>query len=370
MIENADSFLFQCPTKIYYRPNGLPTIGSILKKDYSFRRAYVVLGSTSFRKNGHLEVLEKSLEESGIEYRIYSGIESNPDVSDVRNMVSECRLFHPDVLLACGGGSVLDAAKLLRHAYYYDGNPMDFLRQEVRPLHSLPLGTVLTLAASGSEMSDSAVISDRRHHFKGGFNCIANYPTFSLLDPALLKTVPTYHVACGLADMFSHSFERFFSPSHDLEPCDEVALAVMRSIVETSHAIFDKDGNIDEGIRSMILLGSLSHNGFTSYGKRKVFRVHQVEHKLSGKYPQLIHGQGIALLMPLYLEQNKEAFQDKILRLSRTVFRRETDDVPTAIQSLSDWLSSLPLAHTRDELGFSLSKEDWQKVENNLRIPS
>lgn len=368
MNANADSFLFQCPTRIYYRHKGLSSIGEILKKDYSFRRVYVVLGSSSFQRNGHLEVLEKSLKDQGIEYRIYSGIQSNPDIADVRKMVVECRLFVPDALLACGGGSVLDAAKLLRHAYYYDGNPMDFLRQSVRPLHSLPLGTVLTLAASGSEMSDSAVISDRQHHFKGGFNVIANYPTFSLLDPSLFKSVPTYHVACGLADMFSHSFERYFSPSHPLVPCDEIALAVMKSIVKASHEMLDKDGDREEGIRAMILLGSLSHNGLTSYGKKKVFRVHQVEHKLSGKYPELIHGQGIALLMPSYLKENRELFHDKILRLSRTVFERETEDVSLAIKYLEDWLSFLPLAHHIEELSFFLPKEDWEKAENSLRI--
>ena len=363
-----DSFLFHCPTKIYYRPEGLSTIGEILRQDYSYRKAYVVVGFSSFERNGFLSLVERSLADNGISYRLYSGIQSNPDVRDVRAMVEECRKDLPDVVLACGGGSVIDACKLLRHAVYYDGNCMDFVRSVVKPLHSLPLGTVLTLAASGSEMSDSAVISDRQHRFKGGFNVVANYPTFSLLDPTLLKSVPSYHVACGLADMFSHSFERYFSPSHPLEPCDEIALSVMRSIVKTSYEIINENGDKEEGRRAMMILGSLSHDGFTSYGKRKAFLVHQVEHKLSGRYPELIHGQGIALLLPIYLEQNKDLLQGKIFRMAEQVFETPTSSIGEAIQALRSWLDFLPLAHRVEDLAFPLAEEDWERAKEQLRI--
>ena len=136
-------------------------------------------------------------------------------------MVEETKEFRPDLILAAGGGSVLDAAKSVAHGYYYDGDPLDFNKHLVEPLHALPVATILTLAASGSEMSDSCVVSDRKHNFKSGFNSPTNYPLFSLMDPSLTLSVPPYQVGVGLADMFCHSFERYYSASHEFEPTDD-----------------------------------------------------------------------------------------------------------------------------------------------------
>ena len=361
-------FDFHCPTRIFFRANGVSQIGRIIHDEYGFDKVYLIYGGCSLKKMGAYDKVVNSLNENHIEFREYSGIEANPDIKDVRKMVQEVKVYQPDLILACGGGSVLDAAKCVCHGYYYDGDPLDFNKHLVKPLHALPLGTIITLAASGSEMSDSCVISDREHNFKNGFNSFTNYPLFSLMDPALTISVPPYQTGVGLADMFCHSFERYFSLSHDFEPCDDFALSVMKNVVKVTPIVLSKPDDI-EARRDMMILGTLAHNGFTHYGKGKIFIVHKAEHYLSGVYPELTHGQGIALLMPLYLQVNKTKLKEKITRLGHEVFGlKKNCSVSSVIQSMQEWINALPIAHTFDELGFAINAEDIRKAEKLLKL--
>lgn len=360
-------FTFCCPTKIYFRVNGVSLVGKILKEDYGFKKVYFIYGGGSLKRSGTYDKIVASLKENDIVFEEYSGISANPDIKDVRKMVEEVKVFKPDILLAAGGGSVIDAAKSVAHGYYYDGDPLDFNKHLVTPLHALPVATILTLAASGSEMSDSCVISDYEHHFKSGFNSVTNYPLFSLMDPSLTLTVPPYQVGVGLADMFCHTFERYFSPSHEQEPCDDIALALLKNIVEVSYKVL-ADPNDIEARRTMMICGSLAHDGFTNYGKNKVFIVHKAEHKLSGAYPKLTHGQGIALLMPEYLEINKVLFKDKILKMSEVVFNKKAKSIKAGIDALRSWLGTLPIYHSFEELPFEVAPEEIEKAEKILKI--
>lgn len=365
---NNDDFDFCCPTKIYFRNEGVSEIGKIIKEDYSFSRVFFVYGENSCKRNGLYGKVITSLKKNNIAFEEYSGICANPDVEDVKQMVKLARAFKPELILACGGGSVLDASKSLAHAYYYDGNPLDFNKHVIEPLHALPIATIITLSASGSEMSDSCVISDRKHGFKAGFNCQSNYPLFSLLDPSLTLSVPPYQVGIGLADMFSHSMERYFSPSQELEPSDELALGIMRSIVITSSSVL-KDSTDIKARRAMMIDGALAHDGFTGFGKNKRFIVHKAEHRLSGHYPELAHGQGIALLLVPYLSINKDHFHDKLIRFGKAVFSLEGDiSVDDSIRALDCWVHTLPIAQSFDSLPFTIAKEDIDKALDTLKL--
>ncbi len=365
---NKDYFDFVCPTRMIYRPNSIGSIGKIIREDYQMKKVVFIYGGSSLKTNGAYEKITTSFKENGVSFIEYGGIKSNPDVEDVEKIVEEAREFKPDLILGCGGGSVLDTAKCVAHAYYYQGNPIDFCRHTVTPLHALPIATIITLCASGSEMSDSCVISDRKHHFKGGFNIVSNYPLFSLLDPTLTFTVSSYQTAIGLIDMFSHSFERYFSPSHLEEPCDGLALSVMRDIVSLSSKVIMEPTSL-EYRRSMMILGSLAHDGFTNYGKKKLFIVHGAEHYLSGRYPSLIHGQGIALLLVPYLTENITLFKEKIIRMGQEVFKAKREEsAEKCISLLNDWLLSLPVTHSFDQLNMDIKKEDVDKAISFLKI--
>lgn len=366
-MKNTD-FDFCCPTKIYFRNEGVSEIGKIIKEDYSYKKVFFVYGEHSCKKSGLYDKIIKSFAENNIQFEEYSGINANPDVEDVIAMRKKARAFHPDLILACGGGSVLDASKSLAHAYYYDGNPLDFNKHVIEPLHALPIATIITLSASGSEMSDSCVISDRKHNFKAGFNCPTNYPLFSLLDPSLTLSVPPYQIGVGLADMFSHSMERYFSPSKELEPSDELALGIMRSIVLTSYSVL-KDPTDINARRAMMIDGALAHDGFTSFGKNKRFIVHKAEHRLSGHYPELAHGQGIALLLVPYLTINKDLFKDKLIRFGKAVFDLEGNiSIEDSIHALDSWIHTLPISQSFDALPFVIAKEDIDKALDTLKL--
>lgn len=361
-----DDFDFVCPTKIYFRENGVGEIGKIIHDDYRFKKVFFIYGGSSLKKRGAYDKIVDSLKANGIEYREYGGIQKNPDIEAVNNILSLCRPFQPELILAAGGGSVLDTAKSVCHGYFYDGDPLDFNKHLVTPLHALPLATIITLSASGSERSDSCVISDRMHHFKGGFNSVTNYPLFSLEDPSLTFSVPPYQLGCGLSDRFSHSFERYCSPSHELEPCDSLALSIRKSVVSITNRVLAKADD-REAKRARRICGSLSHDGFTNFGKKKLFIVHKAEHRLSGKYPDLVHGQGIALLMPSYLEENEAKLEEKIILLGKEVFG-VTGSAKDAIASLKAWLDSLPIAHSFSELPFEIKKEDIEKAKGLLLL--
>lgn len=361
-------FNFCCPTKIYFRVNGISSIGKIIRDDYNFKKVYLIYGGHSLKKMGAYDKIVQSLEENHIEFKEYSGIDANPDITDVRKMVDIVKEYKPELILACGGGSVLDAAKSVCHGYYYDGDPLDFNKHLIQPLHALPLGTILTLAASGSEMSDSCVISDRSHNFKSGFNSTTNYPLFSLMDPTLTYSVPPYQTGVGLADMFCHSFERYFSLSHEFEPCDDLALSVMKNIVKVTPLVLSSPESV-EARRGMMILGTLAHNGYTNYGKGKIFIVHKAEHLLSGIYPSLTHGQGIALLMKEFLVVNKTKLKDKVSRFGYVVFdQKKNCSAAKAISSLQDWINSLPIKHSFEELDFTIQKEDLEKAKELLKV--
>ncbi len=360
-----DQFDFRIPTKIYYRPEGISQIGDIIAKDFRYGRVFLVYGKSSLKTSGNYQKIIDSLNRNDIVFDEYSGIGANPDIADVTKMTYQAREFKPDIILAVGGGSVIDACKLLSHTYYYQGNFLDFNKHVCEPINALPLATIPTIAAAGSEMSDSCVISDRKTGYKGGFNHPLNYPVFSLLDPTLTYTVSDYQTAIGIIDMFSHSFERYFSRSHDLEPSDQLALAVMKEIVKTGNLFFSpyREGHEYELRKSLLILSSLSHNGMTSFGKQKKFMVHGAEHRLSGRYPELYHGEGIGILMPIYLRQNIELFNDKLIEMGKVVFELNNPTAQNAVDSLCAFLNSLPVAHTFDELEFEISQEDRKKAE-------
>lgn len=362
------AFDFICPTKIYFRPYGVSLIGKIMKDDYNFHKTFLIYGGKSIKTSGTYDKVVTSLKENGIEFLEYGGIKANPDIEDINNILALCKTFQPEIILAVGGGSVIDTAKCVAHGYYYDGNPLDFAKGVVAPLHALPVATILTLAASGSEMSDSCVVSDRTRNFKGGFNCESNYPLFSLMDPTLTYTVPEYQVAVGLVDMFSHSFERFFSPSAAFEPCDELAIGIMKAIVDVTKAVLENPEDI-EAKRAMMICGSLAHDGFTSYGKRKRFLVHAAEHYISGVYPSLTHGQGIALLIVDFLKFNEAQLAAKISYFGERVFNLDKGcSTKDAISAFEKYINSLPIYHSFKELPFEVSEEDVGVAKNKLII--
>lgn len=349
----AENWNFHCPTEVCFRENGLGEIGELLK-ERGYRRAFLIYGRSSFKRQGFYDTVAASLTANGLAFAEAGGVGANPDISFVRTALAAARDFKPDVVLACGGGSVIDAAKSVANGYFYSGDPLDFNRHLAVPKKALPVAAVLTLAASGSEMSSSCVISNRADGFKAGFNSPTNYPVLALLDPTLTYTVSPYQTACGLVDIISHSFERFFCPSQAYELSDYLALSVVRTAVELSSKVLASPTDW-EARRSMMLTGLFSHNGWTSFGKQSRMPCHRVEHILSGRHQEIAHGEGLRFLLAEFLKANAEELAAKIEKFGRFVFD-ETDSTKVP-DRLEEYFRTLPL-HTRmTECGISPEEE-------------
>ena len=203
-------FNFVSPTKIYFGKNALSNLSNELKK---YKKALLVYGQSSVKKIGLYDEVIKQLLSAKTEYFEIFGVRPNPEIGKVKEGLKLVRDNNIDLILAIGGGSVIDTAKAIAASYYYDGDPFDLNLHKVKPTNALPLGVILTISASGSELSDSCVIMEDRTKIKQGFNSDIVRPLFAIMNPEWTYTVDKYQTGCGIVDIISHSLERYFSPS-------------------------------------------------------------------------------------------------------------------------------------------------------------
>ena len=292
-----ENFEFFTPTRMIFGKNTHQQVGKIVK-EYGFKKVLVHFGGSSAKKSGLLDAVTGSLEAEGIQYVTLGGVQANPTLSKAKEGIELCLKEGVDLVLAVGGGSVIDSSKCIADGA---GNPdvdvWTYFRQEAVPARALPVGVILTLSASGSEMSASCVITNEENGFKRGFNSVTHRPLFSICNPELTCTVSKYQTACGTVDIMMHTLERYFSKTRDTELTDRIAEALLKSTVEAGR-IADKDPDNYEARATLMWGGSLSHNGLTGAGREFFMQVHQLEHELSGMYPSIAHGAGLAALWP------------------------------------------------------------------------
>ena len=311
-------------TKIYFGPEKEKMVGSILA-EYGAHRVLVIIGQGSVKKNGLLTVALESIKEQSLEYIVVEGVRPNPTSDFVRETLAKAREFKTDFILAIGGGSVIDTAKSVAAGYYYDFDPFEFNLHKAVPKKALPLGVILTISASGSEMSTSCVIQDDTTGVKKGFNSECVRPVFAIENPVLTYSVNAYQTACGITDIMMHTLERYFQPSKDNEPADGFAEALLRSVIKAGQTVMRKPEDY-ESRAVLMLMSSLSHNGLTNIGKPFGMPVHQLEHALSGVYPEIAHGAGLAVLWPAWAKYYLEFDEDKFDKFARNVWNSNIPD--------------------------------------------
>lgn len=295
-----ENFTYYTPTKVFFGRDTQKQVGEIVK-GYGFSRVMLHFGGGSIQKSGLYDTVVASLEAQGITVLPFGGVQPNPKVSLVREGAKFCKDNAVDLVLAVGGGSVIDSAKVIAIAAKYDCDPWEFSAKTVIPDRSLPVGTILTLAASGSEMSSSAVITNEENGLKRGFNSDENRPLFSILNPELTYTLPPYQTACGIVDIMMHTLERYFSRTGAAEPTDSMAEGLIRSVVAAGKRAMAQPQDY-EARATLMWAGSLSHNDLTGCGRETVLVVHQLEHELSGMYDHVAHGAGLAVLFPAWMK--------------------------------------------------------------------
>lgn len=292
------NFHYHVPTKIFFGKGEIKNLGKNLKK--LGKKALLVYGGGSIKKNGIYDAVSQELKQNQIAFIELSGIEPNPRIESVRNGVALCRENDVEVILAIGGGSSIDCAKMIASGFYYDGDPWDQVLDEKKIVKALPIAVVLTLAATGSEMDGYAVISDLDKHEKWSSGNDLTKPVFSILDPEYTYSVPMKQTASGIADIMSHTFECYFTREKGAYLQSRFCESILKTCITFADVLM-KNPKDYEARANMMWASSLAINGICSDGQAVAWSVHSIEHELSAFY-DITHGVGLAILTPYWME--------------------------------------------------------------------
>ncbi len=319
-------FTFECPTRFIFGENTETLVGKELK-EHGATRVLFVHENTFIKTSGLYAQVVSSILEEGLTFVELTGVVPNPRVSLVRKGIDICRSEGIDFILAVGGGSTIDTCKAISFGVFYKGDVWDLVTHKALPgWERVPVGVVLTLPASGSEGSDSCVISDELLNQKAGFGTTRMRPVFSILNPVLTYTLPAYQTACGGMDIMAHVMERYFSPTENVELTDRMSEGIMKTIVNQIPIALKEPQNI--AARGEIMwAGTIGQCNITGTGREQDWFNHGLEHQLSGYY-DIAHGAGLGISFPgwmVYLA-NKPSCQKKLAQFGQRVFDVETGD--------------------------------------------
>ncbi|MFV0412778.1 MAG: iron-containing alcohol dehydrogenase [Oscillospiraceae bacterium] len=282
------NFIYNTPTKVVFGRGVEKQVGELVKAQKA-TKVLVHYGSERTRESGLLELVANSLKEQGIEYLELGGVVPNPHLSLVREGIRLCRAEGVDFILPVGGGSVIDSGKAIAYGAANEEDVWSFFEGTAVPTAALPVGAVVTLAAAGSEMSDSCVITDEQNGKKYGLNNDLGRCRFAVMNPELTLSVPAYPTACGCADIMMHTLERYFTGEKTMEITDGIAESLLRTVIENSQ-ILTRHPESYEARAEIMWAGALSHNGLTGCGGgRGDWACHQLGHEISAKY-NVAHG--------------------------------------------------------------------------------
>ena len=362
------------PTRIIFGKETQKQAGE-LAKSLKASKVFVVYGGGSVVRSGLLDEVIASLEEAGLEYMTVGGVKPNPRLSFAREAVKKSIEFGTDFVLAVGGGSVIDGAKAasvlieketsIRHGTANpDTDIWEFWSKKRTVKKSLPVGVVLTLAAAGSETSDSAVLTNEETKIKRGLSTDFNRPAFAIMNPELTYTLPKYQVGCGIVDIMMHTLDRYFTQTENNELTDEIAEGLLRTVIRNG-AVAIKDSQDYNAMSEIMWAGSLSHNGITGLGAEKDFAVHQLGHELSAKF-DIAHGASLSAVWGAWATYVYDAKPARFAQYARRVWNvEEADDVKAAqegIRKTVTYFASLDMPTS-----FREAKEIGSKTDEEVK---
>jgi len=364
-------FEFYCPTRFVFGRGAVDAVGASLT-GAGFARVMLVYGQGSVVRTGTLDRVRALLADAGITpVAELAGVRPNPEVASVREGIALAREADVDLVLAVGGGSVIDAAKAVAFGVYYDGDVWDIFLKKAPITDALAVASVLTIPAAGSEASASCVISNDEQSRKLGVGSDVFRPRFAFMDPELTFTLPPYQTAAGVTDMIAHILERFFSGVGDVEVTDRVSAGIIRTLMDVAPKVMEDPTNYDARANIM-WSGMLAHNDLCGCGRSLNptaraggWESHGLEHELSAHHPHIAHGAGLAVMMPAWMRYVWQEDPARFLAFAHLVFGMEPagdDDasvaacVEGAIDALQDFFASLGMPRHLNE--FDLTRED------------
>lgn len=357
-----NNFTFYAPTYFAFGKDTEKETGKYVKR-FGGSKVLIHYGGGSVIRSGLLDRVKKSLEEEQISYIELGGVKPNPRSGLVYEGIELSRKEKIDFVLAVGGGSTIDSAKAIAAGAVYEGDFWDYY--EGKPVDkALPIGTILTIAAAGSEGSPDSVITKEDGMFKRGASGEAFRPKFSILNPALTQTLPAYQTACGITDIIAHLYERYLTNTKEVEVTDRMIEALILTMIHEGPRVMEDPDNY-EARANIMWAGMMAHNNSCGVGRTQDWTSHDVEHELSALY-DCAHGAGLAVVMPAVFTYNMNHDVMRFAKIAVRVWGCQMDfehpekTAKAGIEALRSFLISIGMPKNFEELG--AKEEDIEKL--------
>lgn len=358
-------FHYYAPTRVVFGKGAEGKAGELAASAHC-KKVLLHYGSGSVLRSGLLGRIKSSLGEQGISYVELGGVVPNPRLSLVYQGIELCKKEQVDFILAVGGGSVIDSAKAIGYGVANEGDVWDFYEHTRKAEGCLPIGVVLTIAAAGSEMSGSSVITKEDGKAKRSYKSDFCRPVFAIMDPELTMTLPAYQTACGCTDILMHTMERYFTNGGNMELTDAIAEGLMRTVME--QAIILRDDPQNYNARAEVMwASSLSHNGLTGCGTDGGdFATHGLEHEMGGMF-DVAHGAGLAAIWGSWARYVLESCTPRFARFARKVMGiadggTEREAALQGIAAMEEFFRSIEMPTNMKELGIAPSEEELRTM--------
>ena len=348
-----NNFTFYSPTYFVFGKGSENNTGHYVRR-FGGSKVLIHYGGGSVVRSGLLDRVKESLKKENIDFIELGGVKPNPRSGLVYEGIDLCKKEAVDFILAVGGGSAIDSAKAIAAGVRYDGDFWDFYEgKEIK--EALPVGTVLTIAAAGSEGSGDSVITKEEGMLKRGAGGEALRPVFSILNPELTQTLPAYQTACGATDIMAHVFERYFTNTKEVEITDRLCEAVLLTMIKEVPRVIEDPGNY-EARANIMWAGTVAHNNLVGVGRDQDWSSHGIEHELSALY-DVPHGAGLAVIFPAWMTYVMKHDVNRFAQLAVRVWVCEMnvanpeETAKEGIKRLKQFLTSIGMPITFEELG-------------------
>lgn len=351
-------FTYFTPTRVVFGKNAEAQVGDLIKSRHG-RKVLIHYGGQSALRSGLIERITASLTAAGLPYVTLGGVVPNPRLALIRTGIDLARREGVDFILAVGGGSVIDSAKGIAYGAANQDDVWEYYMAKARPQACLPVGCVVTIAAAGSEMSNSSVVTNEENGFKRSFKSDMARPAFAVMNPELTVSLPPFQTACGCVDILMHTMERYFGHGENMDITDSIAEGLLRVVMR--HAAVLRDDPANYASRAEIMwAGSLSHNGLTGCGSDGGdWATHMIEHELSGMF-DVAHGAGLAAIWGSWARHVLPLRPDRFAAFAQRVMGVTAAETETAaglrgIEAMEAFFRSLGMPVCLKDLGLTPS---------------
>lgn len=347
-------FTFCVPTKFVFGRGTESQAGALIRV-FGGTKVLIHYGGGSAVRSGLIGRVEASLAAAGLGYVKLGGVQPNPRDTLVYEGIDLVRREGVDFVLAVGGGSTIDSSKAIAHGACYDGDFWDFFCGKAKPQRTLPFGAVLTMAAAGSESSNSCVITQESTHTKRGLRTELNRTRFAIMNPELAMTLPPYQIACGATDILAHIMERYFTCDKEVDLIDRLSEGAMQAVIRAARIAVAHPDSYDAQAQLM-WASTIAHNDTLGVGRTQDWGSHQIEHELSAKY-DVAHGAGLAVVIPAWMHYH---YQNNVMRFAQFAvrvygcamnFERPEETAMRGIEAHEAFLREIGMPLTLKELG-------------------